>query len=114
MTLHISLRHLHLKGHFAPCFNSRDLSALRLCYQLRVVNEKPCSFSKSAEEFQTAIVLDRCEHAHCFLHYARLDGYVGAPIGLDVLVTIRVQVGAVNDDLGPSMRVHRAIGHLEG
>ena len=90
MSLHISLRHLHCEGHFAACFHSRDFSALRLRDELRVVNEKPCTLPEPTEELETAVVFDWSEHAHCLLHYARLDGHVGAPVCLDVLVTISV------------------------
>ena len=39
---------------------------------------------------------------------------MGAAVCLHVFITIGVKVGAVDDDLGPAMRVHRPERDLEG
>ena len=59
-------------------------------------------------------MLDWSKHADSLLDHARLNWHMSAPVCLDILVTIAVEVGAVDDDLRPTMRVHRPKCHLEG
>ena len=106
MSLHVPLRHLHREGNFSTGLHSRDLTALRLGDHLRIIDEESCALTEATEELQAAIVLNWGEHADRFLNNAWLDGYMGASVGLHVLFAIRVQVGAVDDDLRPSMWIH--------
>ena len=106
MSLHIPVCNLHGEGHLATSFNSRDLAALCLGNELGVLNVETSSFTIAPEEFEETVVLDRSEHSNCLLHDTRLNRNVGAAVGLDILITIGVQIGAVNDDLGPAVRVH--------
>ena len=88
MPLHVPLRHLHREGDFAACLHSGYLSALRLGYHLRVVNEKTRALTEPSEELKAAIVLNRSEHTDRLLDYSRLDRYMCATICLDILVSI--------------------------
>ena len=106
MPLHVALRDLHREGDLAARLDSRYLPALRLGDHLGVVNEEACAFSEPAEELKAAIVLDRREHTDSFLDDARLDGHMSAPVRLYIFVAVRVEVGAVYDDLGPAVWVH--------
>ena len=106
MSLHISLSHLHRKRDFAASLYPRDFSSLSFCYQLWVINEKSCTFSEPAKEFKASVVFNWCEHANTFLDNAGLDGHMGASIRLDILITIRIQVCAIYDDLRPAVWIH--------
>ena len=113
MPLHISLGDLHPEGYFSASFDSWYFSALCFGNKLWVVNEETAAFTELTEKFTNSVVLNRCEHSDCFLDDARSYWYVGATVGFDILVTICVQIGAVDDNLGPAMRVHWTISDLK-
>ena len=114
MSLHIPLSHLHWECNFTSSLHSWYLAALCLGDQLWIIDKETCALSESTEELQTAIMLNWSEHADGLLNDAGLNGYVCASVGLDILITIWIQVGTINDNLRPSMRIHWAISDLKG
>ena len=106
MPLHISLRDLHPEGYFTASFDTRYFSTLCFGNKVRVVNEETTAFAELTEEFTTSVMFNWRKHSDCLLDDAWRYRHMGAAVGFDILVTISVQIGAVDDNLGPAMRVH--------
>ena len=106
MPLHVPLSHLHRERHLPARFDPRDFSSLGLSNQLGIVDDHACTLAKLSEKFKTSVVFDWREHSDSFLNHARLYRNMGASVGFNILIPIRVQISAVDNNLRPAMRVH--------